>query len=125
MKDTLLFLIVLISSTAFADVYVITSPDSSVYSISEEDDAVVPAGYIKDVIKDKSIQSLSLGNNSSLYTYSGKKFTLDGEKVAMMNKKTQDAAIAIEADKLAEQSAKDKLRALGLTQNEISALRGK
>ena len=80
---------------------------------------------MKDVIKGKDIQSLALGDNFSLYTYSGQKFNLDSKNVAILNKKNQDDTIAIEREKSAEQSAKDKLARLGLTQDEITALRGK
>lgn len=110
--------------TASADVYVITAQDKSVYSISEADDAVLPVGYTKDVIKGKDIKSLMLSDDTSVYNYNGKKFTLDDKKVSKKNKDLQDASIAREAKKSAKESAKLKLKTLGLTDEEISALGG-
>lgn len=116
------FLLLFIPSIALADVYVITTPNKEIYSISEQDDAVLPAGYTKEVIKGKDIASLALGEDKTLYTYDKKKFTLDDKKVADKNKKMQDAAIARQAKADAKVSAQAKLEALGLTKDEISAI---
>lgn len=123
MKQLALFITIFVmSSNCFADVYVITSPDKSVYSVSSQDDAVLPSGYTKDIIKGKDVSSLQLGDDVSLYNYNGKKFTLDDKRVAKKNKDLQDMAVAREAKKQAKQSAKDKLKTLGLSDAEIDAL---
>jgi hypothetical protein len=124
MKHLVLLLVLGITTPVFADVYVITSPDKSVYSLSSQDDAVVPVGYTKDVIKDKDIASLQLGDDTSLYNFNGKKFILDDKKVGKKNKDLQDMAVAREAKKQAKQTAQDKLKALGLTEAEVNSLIG-
>jgi hypothetical protein len=112
---------VLLVSIARADVYVVTRPDKSVYSLSELDDAVVPSGCSKDIIVGKGIADLGL-SDITLYTYSNKNFTLDSKKVADKNKKAQEDAIAYEEMLAARQSGIDKLKALGLSDSEINAL---
>lgn len=106
---------------SFADVYVITAPDKTIYSLSEQDDAVVPPGYVKDIIKGKDIKSLMLGEDLSLYSYNGKKFTLDDKKVAKKNKDLMDASVSRENKRNAKASAIEKLKVLGLTDFEIEA----
>ena len=126
MKYFFLALIILVLAVAIAraDVYVVTAPDKSVYSISELPDAVVPPGYTVDIIKDKGISDLTIGD-VKLYKYNAKKFTLDSAKVAAKNKAENDAALAYEAELSTRQSAINKLKALGLTDAEVSALTGK
>jgi hypothetical protein len=118
------FLVILlfIATPCLADVYVVTAPDKTVYSLSEFDDAVVPAGYSKDVIKGKGIRDLALGDDLAVYNYNGKRFNLDDKKVAAKNKLLMDAAVAREAQKAARASAIVKLKALGLTDLEIQSL---
>jgi len=118
----LLALLMIIPTAVMADVYVVTAPDKTIYSLSEADDAVIPAGYTKDIIKGKGIADLALDNDTTLYVYNGKKFTLDDKKVAKKNKDLQDVSIAREAKKAKKQSAKDKLIALGLDADEVKAL---
>jgi hypothetical protein len=112
----------LFCSIAQADVFVVTAPDKSVYSISEQRDCVIPQGYAEDVIKGKDINSLALGDDLFLYNYNGKKFTLDDKKVAKKNKDLSDAALARETKKATKASAITKLEALGLTTDEAKAI---
>jgi hypothetical protein len=124
MNKLLLTTILLIATPVMADVYVVTAPDKSIYSLSEQNDAVVPSGYSVDIIKGKMIQDLMLGDDMTLYNYNGKKFTLDDKKVAKKNKDLQDASIAREANKAKKESAKAKLKAIGLDDSEIEAIIG-
>jgi hypothetical protein len=125
MKNILLILMLAICTPALADVYVITDKDGGIYSISEQDDAVLPAGYSKDIIKGKMIGDLALDGDLSLYKFNGKKFTIDTNKVAERRKQDADLAQSIEDNKNARVTAIGKLKTLGLTDLEISALMGK
>ena len=116
-----LALFLLIPTVAMADVYVVTAPDKSVYSVSEANDAVIPTGYSLDVIKGKGIRDLML-DDISLYSYQGKKFNLDDKKVVKKNKDAQDAAIARQAQVDAKVSAIAKLKALGLSDAEVGSI---
>lgn len=119
----LLALLMLIPTVAMADVYVVTAPDKSVYSLSEQRDCVIPQGYVEDVIQGKGIADLALGDDLSLYNYNGKKFSLDDKKVTKKNKDLQDASLARQARMDAKASAIAKLKALGLTDLEIESLK--
>lgn len=117
----ILFLI-LMCSAANADVYVVTAQDKSVYSVSEQNDAIVPNGYKKDIIKGKNIDSLGLNANVALYDYDGGKFTMNAGRVSAKNKEEQDQ-ILLEQDKAAKRaSAIAKFKAMGLTDDEAAAL---
>lgn len=119
----LLLMISGFSSAAHADVYVITAPDKSVYSISEQDDAVVPNGYKKSVLPGKKIQDLTVSmGEEKMYDFNGSKFTLNAAKVTEKNKAEEDAIKEkqkLDSDRL---SAITKLKGLGLTDDEIKAL---
>ena len=118
----ILFLI-LFCGVANADVYVITAPDKSVYSISEQDDAVIPSGYNKNVLAKKSIKDLTFNmGEEKMYDFSGSKFTLNATRVIAKNKAESDA-IANENKKNTDKtSAITKLKTLGLTDDEINAI---
>lgn len=117
-----ILILFLLCSPAIADVYVVTTPNHSVYSLSEENDAVVPDGYSKDVLKGRTIESLALHPVTSLYDYSNGQFTLNKNRVASKNAADQ-AAVQTQADLLsAKASAIAKLKALGLTEAEINGL---
>lgn len=122
MKRILLFLFLGISSLAYADVYVITDSNGSIYSLSEQDDAVIPDGYSKDVIRGRSIPELALDSDISTYKYLGKKFIIDTKKVAEKRQKEADMAKVKEDAMTARSSAIGKLKALGLTNDEIKAI---
>jgi len=118
----LLVILMLIPTVAMADVYVITTPTHSVYSLSEANDAVLPQGYTKDIIKGRSIASFALNPMTSLYDYTNGSFTLNQDRVAEKNASDQ-AAVQAKADEVAAKaSAMAKLKALGLTDQEIGSL---
>jgi hypothetical protein len=124
MKNILLILMLAICAPALADVYVITAPDKTIVSVSESDDAVVPAGYSKDIVKNKMIGDLPIDGDVSLYKFSGNKFTLDSKKVADKRKADEETALEIEERKANRASAIEKLKAIGLSESEIIALIG-
>lgn len=106
-----------------ADVYVVTAPDKSVYSLSEQDDAVVPNGYQKSKIVNKQIKDLTVtSGEEKMYDFSGNKFTLNAKKVQDKNKAEQDLLIAVQAKQTNRISAIGKLKALGLTDAELEAI---
>jgi hypothetical protein len=121
-SNCLVVAVFMLSGLSYADVYVVTAPDKSVYSISEADDAVVPAGYTKDVLKGKDIPSLAIGDDPTLYNFSGKKFTLDDKKVVKKNKEAEDFVMAKESKRKIKASAIAKLKALGLTEEESALI---
>lgn len=122
---TILFILLLICTPVMADVYVITDKTDAVYSISERNDAVIPSGYTETVIKNKMIGDLPIDGDVSLYKFKGNKFSLDGKKVADKTKRETDQALEVESRKVARQSAIEKLKAIGLSESEISALIGR
>lgn len=118
----ILFLI-LLSGIAQADVYVVTAPDKSVYSISEQNDAVIPSGYSSSVIKNKQIKDLTVTmGDEKLYDFNGSKFTLNTAKVNAKNKAEADAIAAENKKNTDKNSAITKLKTLGLNDDEINAI---
>lgn len=118
----ILFLIFM-CSIAQADVYVITAPDKSVYSLSEQDDAVLPDGYIKNIVPNKHISDLvvSMGEEK-LYDFDKGTFILNSKKVQDKNKVEQDVILASGKITDDRQSGLSKLKGLGLTDDELKAL---
>lgn len=128
----ILLLLLLMTGFARADVYVVTAPDNSVYSLSELDDAVVPQGYKKNIIKG-SIENLPISGGVQLYDFKNGQFIINANKVAEKNKIDQSAileeqtlesnkvnALAKLTDAITKVEPKDVL-----TDDEIKALLGK
>ena len=94
--NTILFLLLMCSIfnvTANADVYVITASDNSVYSVSNQNDAIIPNGYTLTVLKGQTLSNLPISGNPQLYNFSKGAFTLN--TTAVQNQQaTQAAAIA-------------------------------
>ena len=120
----ILIFLMLFTTSAMADVYVVTAPDKSVYSLSEYNDAVVPKGYKVDIIKNAKIDTLGLVKSEKFYDFNGGKFTINNTKVQAEAKQIQDAEAQRIADEQARQSAIAKLKGLGLNDNEIDAITG-
>ena len=120
-KYALSMMFLLISGLVYADVWVVTAPDKSVYSISSQNDAVVPAGYTVEVLKG-SIEDLALTRPVDEYQFTGKKFKVDAAKVKAKEDKQLEADTKINEKKAKRKSAIDKLKALGLLDDEITAL---
>lgn len=111
----------LITSVSKADVYVITAPDNSVYSLSEADDAVLPQGYVKTIVKG-SIKNLPISGDSSLYNFNNGAFSINTNKI--QEKQAQEKALIAEQTETENnrKSGLGKLKTLGLTDDEIKAL---
>lgn len=116
-----ILMMALFCSPAMADVYIITDASGSVYTVSEKDDTVVPAGYTKKSVKGK-LTDLSVSKNVTEYKYDGKTFKVDTAKI----KSKEDEFVAMEAATAKAEadriSAMSKLTALGLTEAEAKVL---
>ena len=90
----ILFLILfLFCSIAHADIYVVTDSNNSVYSISDQNDAVIPKGYTLTIMKGQNIQNLPITGNPQLYNFINGGFTLNVTAV-QAQQAAQTAAIA-------------------------------
>lgn len=83
----------LLGTIAQADVYVVTNQQGNVYSISPQNDAVIPSGYILTVMKGQNIQNLPITGNPQLYNFSNGGFTLNVTAV-QASQASQQAVIA-------------------------------
>jgi len=115
---------------ANADVYVVTNQQNNVYSLSSQNDAVVPSGYTLTVMSGKNIQDLPIVGSPQLYNFSNGSFTLNTAAVQAQNQAQVDAA------NIKAQMAQDKASAIAkltdainkvatqdvLTQQELEAL---
>ena len=98
----------LLAQTVFAEVFVIyNSSDRSVYSISSEDDATLPQGYTKEVLK-MNLEDIQLPYHFTLYKYQEGKFVADLEKI----KKEVDAQVVAEENIKKENLIREKIRAM-------------
>ena len=107
-KFILVLAFLLLAQTAFADVVVIyNSSDRSVYSISNQDDATLPQGYTKEVLK-MNLEDIQLPYHWTLYKYQEGKFVADLEKI----KKEVDAQVAAQENAKKETLIREKIRAM-------------
>ena len=120
-----LVLMVLVSSTAFADVYVIAKKDGTIYTMSEKNDTVVPADCSLTVLRGKTLETLGMTQAPDLYDFKGESFKLNAKRVSDRDNAEKQAALAETAEAAQKSSAVAKLAALGLTADEIAALTGK
>jgi len=98
-------------------VYVIYNDSTKeIYTASVKDDTVVPSGYTKVEEAGDSLESLGLDDNVCNYKYIDNDFVLNQDKI------DADAAAA-EQQATDAASANTKLIDLGLTQDEIDALK--
>lgn len=108
---------------ARADVYVVTAPDKSVYSISEAPDAVAPDGYKTDILRGQSIKDLPLAEDQKMYNFNGKKFVLDAKKVTDRSKAEKDAILEAERHGGLRKSALTKIQDVcKITEEEMKAI---
>lgn len=101
-----IILFLLLPSVAMADVYVISASDNSVYSLSEQDDALIPKGYTKTIIKG-NIANLPISGDVSMYDFKKGAFVINAAKV----KASQDA----QGEAIAKQTAIVAARASAIT----------
>lgn len=127
MKKTFVWLLLAAVITAlscrasFANVYVICDSNKEVYTLSMQDDTVTPAGYTKSTIPG-DIESLGLDLHPTYYKYNGNKFI---KNQAKLDKEEADKELEkqkklkLKADKV---KAKDRLKTLNFTEDEIQGL---
>lgn len=128
MKNLLISLVVVVffsSCLSYADVIVITDKAGAIYSVSEKDDTIVPDGYTKAVVKGKLSEIVPSTRPIDEYAFDGKKFKVDAKVVKAKEGKQLEREQKIEAKKAKKQSAKDKLKALGLDDEEADIVTGR
>lgn len=87
-----LFLL-LLTGLAQADVYVVTNQSNGVYSLSEQNDCVVPSGYRTTILRGQTISNLPISGSPQLYNFSNGAFTLNATAVtAQQAAQTADIA---------------------------------
>ncbi len=116
----ILFLL-LFCSVANADVYILTDSNNSVIGLSEQNDMVVPSGYKISVVKG-NIDNLPINGDPTLYNFDKGYFTLDKVKVQTQQSKQQSDIATQTAKSNMKNSAINKLKNLGLTDDEITSL---
>lgn len=95
MYGILIFLL-LMTDIAQANVYVVTDRSNAVYSLSEQNDAIVPSGYTSNLIKNQTIANLPITGDPSLYDFRNGTFTINAVRL-----RAQQAA---QADVIAQQT---------------------
>lgn len=80
----ILFIILFIfffNITCYADVYVITDSKNQVYSISNQNDAIIPNGYVLTIMKGQNMSNLPIIGNPQLYNFLNGNFVLNTSAV--------------------------------------------
>lgn len=117
-----LLILLLLTGIANADVYVLTDTNNNVIGLSDQNDMVIPKGDKVIILKNQIINNLPITGDPTMYTLNGNSFVLNTDKV-----KSKQAA---DAQAIADQTARDnakasaiaKLKAVGLTDDEIKAI---
>lgn len=128
MQKTLFSLVIafLVSiGLSYADVFVITDKSGAIYTVGEKDDTIVPDGYTKVVLKGKMADVVPSSRPIDEYSFDGKNFKVNAKAIKAKEDKQLEREQEIEARKAKKKSAEDKLKALGLTEDEVQALIGK
>ena len=120
----LLLILLLIPNLALADVYIIHK-GTDVYCVTQKNDMEVPAGHEVTQLKNETIESLGLTRPVDEYKFQDKKLKVDTDKVKAKEDKQLETDKAVNERKADRKSGKAKLKAMGLTDNEIDALVGK
>ena len=111
-KLSLLIAMLILSSSAFADVYVLYDKQTNeIYSLSSADDAVQPKGIEKEVIKGE-LKDLEFTYPMECYTFKKGKIKLDMsvvEEISIAEEKARKkserkAKIRAKAEKMAEEA---------------------
>lgn len=92
-----------------ADVYVITDPNNNIYSLSEQNDAQMPKGYTRTVLRNQKISNLPITGDGSLYTFKGGAFTVNATAVQAQQTAQAQSLAAQQAAAAAKASAIAKL----------------
>lgn len=109
---------------AGADVYVLYNTSSKeIASIQDDDSAVLEQGFTKKIIEGKKIADFGLDQNAVDYKFVNDKFVLNSKKISDRENE-KEAGEAKEVKRKTDLgSAKVKLMALGLTEDEFESLR--
>ncbi len=115
----LLFILCISCNLARADVFVIYDTQTKeVASIQDDDSAVVEQGFTKTIIEGKEVADFDLENNATDYKFTNNKFVVNTKKISDRENE-KEAGEAKETERKADlESAKSKLKALGLTEAE-------
>lgn len=103
----LILINIFILNIANADVYVITDKNNSVYSVSDQPDALVPNGYILTVIKGQDIHNLPIIDSPQFYNFNNGSFIL--------NKAAVQARQAAQAKEIANQTIQEQAKASAIS----------
>lgn len=110
--------VLIITGVAFAETYVLyNNTTKEVYSISNEDDAVMPQGYAKVVIKE-NMKDLDLDYPADCYKWQNNRFVSNTKKLDALAQKEELARNKAEEEKLIQKKLKkiaiDKLKEEGV-----------
>lgn len=119
----IIFCMFALTQESSADVYIMHKGDHPI-GFSEQNDMVLQPGAEITVLKG-TLADLSLSRPLDEYKFTGKKFKVDPQAVKAKEDKQLEHEQKIQARKAKRQSAKDKLKALGLDEQEIDALTGR
>lgn len=121
MKKLILALVFMfITGICYADVYIIyNTATKEIYSISNEDDAVMPkTGYTKTILK-QNLKDILLQYPPEYYKYDNNKFILNMKKVDEESIRQQQAEERIKEEKIVSDRIRkdtiEKLKSEGIT----------
>jgi len=116
------FILVTQASLSYADIYVIYNNETGeVYTISEKDDTVIPEGYSKEVLQG-GFSNYDFQYNPTYYKFKSKKFIVNTKKISDEEKIKQEMIEKENKKKQDKIKAKEKLKGLGLNEDEINAI---
>ena len=106
--------LLMVCGIAQAKVYLIVNENTDeIYSLSNEDDAVMPESGYKKVILDVEIKEIELLSQPTDYKYKDKKFILNVQKVSdKENAKTAAEEKAVELKQIEDKARRSALEAL-------------
>jgi len=122
MKNLVLLLVLCITTPAMADVYIMHKGETPI-GFSEQNDMVLQPGCEITILKG-TLADLSLSRPLDEYKFTGKKFKVDAQKIKAKEDAVLDSENKAIEKKAKRKSAKDKLKALGLDEQEIDAITG-
>jgi hypothetical protein len=105
-----------------ADVYIMHKGETPI-GFSEQNDMVLQPGCEITILKG-TLADLSLSRPLDEYKFTGKKFKVDAQKIKAKEDAVLDSENKAIEKKAKRKSAKDKLKALGLDEQEIDAITG-
>lgn len=118
----IIIFLLLMCNIANADVYILTDSNNAVKGFSEQNDMVIPNGYKINILKGLTISNLPINGNPTLYNFSNGSFTLNTTAVQAQQAAQQADIASQTAKSQAKDSAISKLKALGLSDDEIKAI---